>query len=455
MKLYTGDMLTILPKKVDDDSIDSIVTDPPYGLNFMGEEWDRGVPGIAFWKELLRVAKPGAFLLAFGGTRTFHRLTCAIEDAGWEIRDCIMWVYGSGFPKSLDISKALDKMAGVERTIVGSKIGQPGYSLKHQGAGGVLSGRAGGSLDNSEGECAITAPATDVARQWEGWGTALKPAWEPIIVARKPVEGSVAQNVLKYSTGGININGCRIKSDDCITNHSRGEESSKSKGKYGDSKEQDTHQTLGQQLGRFPANLIHDGSDEVVSLFPQTSSSRIGNPNQPTHGINHSPTSFFKGDGTESFDFKDSGSAARFFYTAKASRSEREKGCQWLESEEAVAYSKYRKNYDTTDSFVSKCPDGTDRPMNKSKNDHPTVKPVSLMKYLCRLVTPPKGVVLDPFMGSGTTGKAAIMQGFDFIGIDIDQHYVDIAKKRIHVDAPIYIRFAEKKEPILKRRKRK
>lgn len=383
-KRLLGDCLELLPT-LPLDSIDSIVTDPPYGLSFMGKGWDHGIPGVPFWEAALRVVKPGAFMLAFGGTRTHHRLMVAIEDAGWEIRDVIMWVYGSGFPKSLDVSKAIDKAAGVKREIVGSKVGLPGYSLKHQGVGGVLAGRADGSLDDSEGECRITAPATDAARQWEGFGTSLKPAWEPIIVARKPLVGTVAANVLKYGTGGMNIDGCRVGTDESISNHSRSAESAISKGKYGDSKEQETHQTAGQTLGRWPANLIHDGSDEVVGLFPNTKSGKDINPAKTS-------SSGFTGNGirTEDVNYGDKGSAARFFYCAKSSRSERGEG-----------------------------------------NTHPTVKPIALIEYCCKLVTQPGGTVLDPFAGSFSTSIAAINLGMKYICIERDPTYFEIGRQRI------------------------
>ena len=206
--IYQGDCLDIMPT-LEAESVDSIVCDPPYGLSFMGKDWDHGVPGVPFWEAALRVAKPGAYMLAFGGTRTFHRLAVAIEDAGWEIRDTVMWVYGSGFPKSHDVSKAIDKAAGVKRKVVGvssgpnnSKYDGERYSQKRETRFGVVQ-------DQPE----ATAPACEAAKQWEGWGTALKPAWEPIIVARKPIQGTVAENVLKYGTGGLNIDGCRVEID--------------------------------------------------------------------------------------------------------------------------------------------------------------------------------------------------------------------------------------------------
>jgi len=315
IELLHGDCLEKL-RELPDCSVDACVTDPPYGLSFMGKAWDYDVPGADVWREVLRVLKPGGHLLAFAGTKTQHRMAVQIEDAGFEIRDMIAWVYGSGFPKSLDVSKAIDKAAGAEREVVGS------YTVTGTAAKGQHKGRAAASADQgSAAGCAkaldITAPATPAAQQWAGWGTALKPALEPITVARKPFKGTVAANVLEHGTGAINVDGCRV----------------------------------GTSTGRWPANLIHDGSDEPCALLSD---------------------------------------AARFFYCAKASKADRGEG-----------------------------------------NGHPTVKPTELMRYLCRLVTPPGGVVLDPFMGSGSTGKAAALEGFRFIGIEREAEYLEIARQRV------------------------
>jgi DNA modification methylase len=336
---------------MDECSVDSIVTDPPYGLSFMGKGWDKGVPGVEFWVEALRVAKPGAHLLAFGGTRMVHRLAVAIEDAGWEIRDRIHWVYGSGFPKSHDVSKAIDKAAGVEREVVGSR---------RQRANNPDSSNA--PMNASAGHVEfITAPATTAAQQWDGWGTALKPAVEPIILARKPFKGTVAANVLEWGTGAINVDGCRvnISEDDpgkknYHTNRktSRDYEIKNSLYKVG----MKTVCTSEHRQGRFPANLIHDGSDDA------------------TAGM---------------------GDASRYFYCAKASKKDRDEG------------------------------------LREWRNTHPTVKPTDLMAYLCRLITPPGGTVLDPFNGSGSTGKAAVREGFNYIGCELDPEYVEIARARI------------------------
>ncbi len=373
------------------DSVDEVVTDPPYELAFMGKSWDAS--GVAFqpetWLHVLRVLKPGGHLLAFGGTRTYHRMTCAIEDAGFEIRDCLQWIYGSGFPKSLDVSKAID--ASIAGT---SQKGQPPnrtvYLPDHHAA------KRGGSnpnpntnrhlQDKYSAHCEairITAPATPAAQQWQGWGTALKPAYEPIVLARKPLVGTVAQNVQQYGTGAINVDGCRVEATDGKS------------ARAGHSHKQSPVTVFGPTrmhaepdgLGRWPANILHDGSEGVVALFPQAgggistrgASSRI-------YGGGKGYTAATG----EVVGFGDSGSAARFFYTAKASRSERGEG-----------------------------------------NTHPTVKPLALMRYLVRLITPPGGLVLDPFTGSGTTGIAALREGFRFIGMEQSEEYAKLAEKRI------------------------
>jgi DNA modification methylase len=459
-ELHTANCLDVLAT-MPDNSVDSIVTDPPYGLALMGKKWDYDVPSEEIWRECLRVLKPGGHLLAFAGTRTQHRMAVRIEDAGFEIRDMIAWVYGSGFPKSLDVSKAIDKVAprlgqfdafaahfseklrssgktqkevaalfpsktgGItgcvwnwanganvptvaqwrilrplldlsseweplikrieaEREVVGKGKGvtRPGFSGDIYGSGG------GTPL-----ELNITAPATPAARQWQGWGTALKPALEPITVARKPLVGTVAENVLAHGTGAINVDGCRVEyindNDKEKANfHGRSAEAAANSNfgqlRTGFAESED----FNHRSGRFPANLIHDGSDEVVGLFPEQAGA---NPNCVTTKYEKNSEHLKKlGASTPFFHEKTKGSAARFFYCAKASKADRGDG-----------------------------------------NHHPTVKPTDLMRYLCRLVTPPDGIVLDPFMGSGSTGKAAILEGFQFIGIDMTPEYVDIARARI------------------------
>ena len=415
--IYHGDCREVMPT-LHPESVDSIVCDPPYGLSFMGKGWDHGVPGVEFWVEALRVAKPGAHLLAFGGTRTYHRLACAIEDAGWEIRDCVMWVYGSGFPKSHDVSKAIDKAAGVERERVqGPKSGGMLAVNSHNAGHGY---RPNDYAEN--GNSLISGdPITDAARQWQGWGTALKPAWEPIIVARKPLCGTVAENVLTHGTGGINVDGCRVgiaagdQKSEGGRILSRHQEKNGYEGGWGTKAA-----NLNDGLGRWPANVIHDGSDEVVGLFPQSKSTG----GQASLGAFRNGDVYGKGrDERESRDpgFGDSGSAARFFYCAKASKADRDEGCEGLEAGRGGALNM------RTDSHSQA--NGMDT--GPRRNHHPTVKPTALMRYLCRLVTPPGGVVLDPFTGSGSTGKAAILEGFRFIGIEREAEYVEIAKARI------------------------
>jgi site-specific DNA-methyltransferase (adenine-specific) len=366
--LHHGDCLEVMATMAD-NSVDAVVTDPPYGLSFMGKRWDYDVPSVEVWAECLRVLKPGGHLLAFAGTRTQHRMAVRIEDAGFEIRDMIAWVYGSGFPKSLDVSKAIDKAAGAEREVVGI-------------AGRSGSARACMAGDFAGGEYHATAPATPEAQQWQGWGTALKPALEPITVARKPLIGTVAANVLTHGTGAINVDGCRVDGTPRTT-HADGNRQGTHPAPM-DWGNRTEHAAPGAS-GRWPANLIHDGSDEVVAGFPQTTSGDL------TPYLNQSRN----GHAGVNSEWKtvtrtgDSGSAARFFYCAKASKADRGEG-----------------------------------------NTHPTVKPTGLMRYLCRLVTPPGGIVLDPFMGSGSTGKAAILEGFQFIGIERDAEYLAIAEAR-------------------------
>lgn len=343
--IHLGNCLEVL-KGIPDNSVDSIVTDPPYGLAFMGKKWDYDVPEQAIWEECLRVLKPGGHLLAFSGTRTQHRMAVRIEDAGFEIRDMIAWVYSTGFPKSMDVSKAIDKAAGAEREILSERINRSSFDPEKQGGGGF-----------QRGTIQVTTPATDAARQWQGWGTALKPALEPITVARKPFKGTVAANVLDWGTGAINIDGCRVAGLDAWTRRTPYKDNIKG-GQLHAAKSESTYECgpqSGNDLGRWPANLIHDGSDGPTELL---------------------------------------GAAARFFYCAKASKKDRGEG-----------------------------------------NNHPTVKPTDLMAYLCRLVTPPGGVVLDPFMGSGSTGKAAVREGFQFIGIEMDTEYLAIAEARIAHEA--------------------
>jgi len=423
VKIFNGDALEVMCF-LESSFVDSIVTDPPYGLKFMGKDWDYGIPGVVYWEEALRVAKPGAHLLAFGGTRTFHRLMCAIEDAGWEIRDTIMWVYGSGFPKSLDVSKAIDKTAGVERKITGEKVAPDGkpYSDRtpnsrdnYHPSHNVMSGATKHNIYT-------TTPATPEAIQWNGWGTALKPAWEPIIVARKPVEGTVARNALKYGVGALNIDGCRV-----------GDGNNRPK-RIGDYKDTNNNTYVGRMngslsggskaigvttRGRWPANLIHDGSNEVLRLFPYSKSGAM----LKYYAYTNTGVSMGKPTGhTKQIHGRSEGSAARFFYCAKASKKDRDEGLDGIEP----------RWQDTSRKEGNPRGDNPrDRGVHLRRNHHPTVKPTPLMRYLCRLVTPPNGIVFDPFMGSGSTGKGAVKEGFRFIGIDNIEEYCEIATKRI------------------------
>ena len=443
-QIIHGDCFEVL-KTIPDGSIDLILTDPPYGLSFMGKNWDHGVPSVQFWIEALRVAKPGAHLFAFGGTRTFHRLAVAIEDAGWEIRDTIMWVYGSGFPKSLDVSKAIDKIAvvecpacngtgkntklesweewikktqayggtrkewerllelsivecpacngtgkvrGAEREVVGKSSRCVGPS--QVGVNGIGTFKEVNWSDSNN----ITAPATPEAQRWQGWGTALKPAFEPIIVARKPLTGTVAENVLQWGTGGINIDGCRVGTETITYAKGCGGGKNDINRMMGGNLENDSEfrNKTWSQTGRWPANLIHDGSEEVVGLFPYQKSGKV-----KPHVIKRDKTvvDLKRGLTQKTGHFLSSeGSAARFFYCAKASKSERGKG-----------------------------------------NTHPTVKPLALMKYLITLGLPPGGTVLDPFCGSGTTALACKELGRNYICIEKELEYYQIACNRL--DQPI------------------
>lgn len=566
-KIHNGNSLEVL-KTFDENSIDSIVCDPPYELGFMNKKWDSS--GIAYnvelWKECLRVLKPGGHLLAFSGSRTYHRMAVAIEDAGFDIRDQIMWVYGclsedtdivtpngitsykevkigdlvlcydkdsgeysylpieeiyeydikdtayritsdftdqivsrnhrclverngrevfgfaeecsekevvpfiemeytsitdiqhsttlatitpfeyegkvwcvkvptgsfvavrngkafptgnSGFPKSHDVSKAIDKKAGAEREITGVV---KRFKSDLTDANGLMKQNKEDHLHN------ITAPATEEAKQWEGWGTALKPAHEPICLARKPFDATVAENVILHGTGAINIDGCRVEisenDDPRLGGKGEWKTDKAAKNVYEGGYSGDNISSS--PLGRFPANFIHDGSDEVVSLFPDTAPSKSANRGLQ-HSSRHGGLADAGGNIKEGTDTirghnDNGGSAARFFYCAKASKKDRDEGLDGFEE---------RVNPKLCDTGYESPMRMDGKPCAKSRNHHPTVKPTTLMQYLCRLITPPNGIVLDPFMGSGSTGKAAMYEGFKFIGIDLDSEYCQIAKARI------------------------
>jgi DNA modification methylase len=423
-KILNGDCRKVL-HDLSDNSIDAIVTDPPYELGFMGKAWDS--TGIAYntevWAQCLRVLKPGGHLLAFGGSRTYHRLAVAIEDAGFQIRDQIMWVYGSGFPKSLNVSKAIDKMANAEREVIG--VGSSGKSRN------VL------MVNNTfGGEYEITASATDEAKQWEGWGTALKPAHEPIVLARKPLTGTVAETVLEHGTGALNIDGCRVdyvSEDDKNLAHYNALGMDRLKRDYGielgsfEGGWKKKSPTL--PTGRFPANFIHDGSDEVLELFPQSNGGAY--PSKRGQAVN---TTFASGQETEGGFRKmgDSGSAARFFYCAKANKRDRNEGLDGFEQKQTLGGGGLTAELREDGSYETASAGGKFGSIKaKQQNNHPTVKPTNLMRYLCRLITPPNGTILDPFAGSGSTGKAAILEGFNFVGIEQSAEYVEIATARI------------------------
>ena len=497
VKVFNDDCLNVL-REMPSNSVDAIVSDPPYGISFMAKKWDYDVPSVEVWKEAVRVLKPGGHALIACGTRTQHRMVCNIEDAGFEVRDVVSWIYGSGFPKSLNISKAIDKAAGAEREVVGKSE----YATRASKSQPYKQGEQGAMDDRN-----ITAPATEAAKQWDGWGTALKPSCEFFTLCRKPLsESTVAKNVLKWGTGVINIDGCRVENKDLTGKRLNVESSSweKDQNHYcscaNNASEKPKHSTLGikvssavesadtssiekakmpladtskedigcldgtnqgnmftnssteacgsqqtgeskmdmksttstgtsstiesrtcnacakpitshstsantsqgkkssqqgeskqknaESVGRFPANLIHDGSQEVMDLFPETKS---GGKAANNDNYNNNGDEFISNLGASVSEYKaNSGSAARFFYCPKASKKDRNEG-----------------------------------------NNHPTVKPTALMAYLCRLITPTGGVVLDPYMGSGSTGKAAVREGFRFVGIELDPDYYEICKARI------------------------
>ena len=359
-------------KELNENSIDAIITDPPYGLSFMGKTWDYDVPSVEVWKECLRVLKPGGHMLSFSSARTYHRMVVNVEDAGFEIRDQIMWVYGSGFPKSHNLG--------------------------------------------------------------DGWGTALKPAHEPIVLARKPFKGTVKANKAEHGTGGLNIDKSRVpfqsKEDrqESVGKNQHADYNSNggirvpTKGIYhGDNRPPENYNP---ESGRFPANFIHDGSQGVLDLFPDTiSSKRSPKHNKKTEHTNtYTPAQAEYGDHNT---YGDKGSAARFFYCPKTSKKERDAGLSSIEEKAFV-------QFQTGNGCSGKASSISEGRNTAYRNNHPTVKPIALMSYLINLVTPPGGVVLDPFMGSGSTGCAAVQDGFNFVGIEMNEDYLDIANKRIN-----------------------
>jgi site-specific DNA-methyltransferase (adenine-specific) len=389
--LLVGDCVEEM-KNLPTDSVDAIVTDPPYGLEFMGKAWDGfGTPlGFQTWseqwaREAFRVLKPGGHLLAFGGTRMYHRLAAGIEDAGFEIRDTLMWLYGSGFPKSLDVSKAIDKAAGAEREVLGSRVltgnGKTMKSGFHQPDGSGAGETVKADLHY------FTAPSTDAAKKWQGWGTALKPAVEPIVLARKPLIGTVAENVLTHGTGALNIDASRIGTEDKFGGGAKAVSIYGSDGNY---QPGPNAFVASQKGGRWAANILLD--DEAAALLDEQS-----------------------------------GGASRFFYVAKAGRTERNKGLEGFEA---------KRDHDGRKAGGVGGDNPRNRTNDKKLNHHPTVKPVALMKYLIRLVTPKGGTVLDPFLGSGTTAVAAIEEGVNWIGCEREPEYAEIARGRIVAAQP-------------------
>jgi site-specific DNA-methyltransferase (adenine-specific) len=378
INLLHGDCLEQM-KTLDDNSVDSIVSDPPYGISFMAKKWDYDVPSVEVWKEAMRVLKPGGHALIACGTRTQHRMVVNIEDAGFEIRDVVSWIYGSGFPKSLNIHKKDERCP-------------------------------------------------------DGWGTALKPACEFFTLCRKPLsEKTIAANVLKWGTGGINIDGCRVETEEnCSRKKSLVKDTAAGFGKgvaMGGN---------GHDAGRFPANLIHDGSQEVLELFPETKSGgglRHNKNNSKNNAFGKFAPNVSSGGG-------DSGSAARFFYCAKASKKDRNEGCEELEERSGSE----KTGREAGSAGLVGDPQNRGQTVNpyangsSAKNNHPTVKPTALMAYLCRLITPTGGVVLDPYMGSGSTGKAAVQEGFSFVGCELDKDYFDIATARVTNEEDLEVR---------------
>ena len=477
-KLYNGNMLEML-EVIAPNSIDAIVTDPPYELNFMNKGWDRS--GIAFqketWEKCLKALKPGGYLLAFGGSRTFHRIACAIEDAGFEIRDTICWLYGSGFPKSMNIGLAIDKKLGVESELGGVKPGHQDFVNRttqgHMQFEDGMSGFDRPWMHDEEKREAYhyeKLPTSEEAKRWQGFGTALKPAYEPIIVSRKPCEDTCIDNVMKYGVGGINIDECRIPLEETYvykeTNRKPRENNVFTNETCGfDSTE--NHTAVANPNGRFPSNVLltYDETDydEVCGGMPKSGSGNNGTPyNYAGREYNNKDSSMFNGDKPQApSNYNDNGSAARYFYCAKASKRDRDEGLDAFETQH-VAFSNQGKaelnrgNVDFSGNIDS--PLNAFNKVQSAKNTHPTVKPTSLMGYLIRLVTPKGGTVLDPFNGSGSTGKACMYEnvdrnaGYKYIGIELTPEYLPISDARIRYaigdTSPVEYKTPTKPKPV-------
>ena len=428
MKLLLGDSVDKL-KELDDNSIDSIVTDPPYGLSFMGKKWDYDVPSQEIFEECLRVLKPGGYLLSFAGSRTYHRMAVRVEDAGFEIRDQIMWIYGSGFPKSMNIGKAMDKVQGNEREVVGKKGGKIDFSKTKKGDTSFYET----AWDNKD---YVELEITKGNSEWEGWGTALKPAHEPIVMARKPLsEKTVVNNVLEWGTGGINIDASRVGTTTKTNGGKANKENNRiaANGGYVNDVSSQEH-----NYGRFPANIIFD--EEAGKILDEQSgiSKSTGGRSGNKEGVGQNGIyGQYSGEvRDENPGLGDTGGASRFFYCPKTSKKDRNEGLENFEGKQIGTYNAHSsdlENYGGS-SLGAASMSGNNKMPQPKQNFHPTVKPTDLMLYLIRLVTPTGGTTLDPFMGSGSTGKAAVRGGFDFIGIEREKEYMEIAEARIQYE---------------------
>jgi site-specific DNA-methyltransferase (adenine-specific) len=435
------------------ESVDAVVTDPPYGLKFMGKTFDDLGDAAAqrewhrLWTvEALRVLKPGGYLLAMGGSRTYHHLASGIEEAGFEIRDRILyitgageiaetigpelaWIYGQGFPKSLDVGKAIDKAAGAERKVIGQRTdGRYAYGFTDEAARALGSAHVAeqGMTGSTLGQ--LSAPATPEAQKWDGWGTALKPAHEPICVARKPLAGTVAANILAHGTGALNIDGCRIGTEGATTRSHQGERRHDPVHGF-----RGGHKVVGLQTGRWPANVIL--GEEAAAVLDEQTEGKVGH----GHWAKTKVVGYGEfGGGSSTYEGvrprdTSTGGASRFFYVAKPGRKEREAGLGAL-----PAHRGEPERMNNTAGRQLEVGE-TERLPSARANIHPTVKPIALMRYLCRLVAAPGAVILDPFLGSGTTGCAVAAEnndpehapGWSFIGIEADADYMEIASARI------------------------